>query len=150
MSVRLILTLLPVILMLAGCSSPSVSPPSSDPTPSVCWSPPAAPTAEPLPEAAPLIEALRLCQAFTEDMAARYPAYAPSLSAADVSYYECQFASPDADWSGLTAEMARTIVNLRQQTYRKMEDTLKLRMPLPDGLEDFVRDYESRFREIGW
>ena len=139
-----------LILTLSGCSAPALpaSPPAPDKT-VLRWTPPDSrpPFRE---EAQSSLDALALCQSFVQEMSKRYPQYAPILSDADITYYEKHLSDPHSDLSALSAELAGTIVSLRQQVYLCMEETLKLDKSLPDGLEQFVRDFEARFHEIGW
>lgn len=134
------------LVLLSGCTAPASPAPTAQPV----WSPPAAPSEPPLQEAESLADALALCKTFAENAAQRYPDYAPTLSEEDVEYYERRLRDASTDWESLTAEMTQTILSLRQQIYRKMEASRKSLIPLPDGLEAFVRDYEAAFFEIGW
>ncbi len=137
-------------LILSGCSSSGEPVSTHEPaSSSVRW---IAPTAVPAlsEKAQSLQNALTLCQEFTQDMTVRYPAYAPMLPDADISYYEQRISSPNSDFDSLSAEMVKTISDLRQQTYLAIENTRKMDNPLPTGLENFVRDYEDKFHEIGW
>lgn len=135
-----------LIIPLSGCTSDPVT----DAEPRVTWTPP-----KPLPidlseEAQSALRALDLCREFVQEMNNRYPAYAPVLSEQDCAYYETRLFRSDADTAVLSSELAGTILSLRQQVYLHMEETTKRHIPLPDGLEQFVREYEARFQEIGW
>ena len=144
-----LLFLLILALTLSGCvPSPSPSPVSEER--SATWTPPENLPTDLSEDALSAMNALSLCKTFAEDMSALYPEYAPILSDADVAYYEKRFADPSTALSDLSAELSLTIVALRQQVYLSMEETTKLHKPLPDGLEQFVRDFEASLHEIGW
>lgn len=141
-----LLVFLVLVLMLSGCSYT----PDPVPSPQTTWNPPASLEIDLSEDAQSALSALGLCRDFVEDMNKRYPAYAPVLPATDAAYYDTRLRDPDADVDALSAELAQTIVALRQQVYLHMEETTKRHMPVPDGLEQFVREYEEQFHEIGW
>lgn len=146
-----LLTIAILLVMLAGCSTRPAADPS--PTPQATdasWTPPKNLLIDLSEEAQSALGALNLCRTFVQEMDSRYPDYAPVLSDTDIAYYEKRLSDPDTDIASLASELAATIVQLRQQVYLRMEETTKVFKPLPDGLEQFVRDFETRFQEIGW
>lgn len=141
---RLILSLV-LSLLLYGCSSTPTNEPLPEATASK-WTPPVFLS----DEVRAISEALSLCKSFAEEMNRVYPDYAPVLSDQDTAYFQNHCSDSDADLNALSSELTLTIVSLRQQVYLRMEETLKLNQPLPDGLEQFVRNFETALHEIGW
>lgn len=146
--------LLPIVfllVLLAGCTShPDAAPTNAPQATNMAWTPPESLVIDLGEEAQSVLYALDLCRAFALEMSLRFPDYAPVLSDADIAYYEKHLREPDVDIDALSSELAATIVQLRHQVYLRMEETTKVFKPLPDGLEQFVRDFEARFQEIGW
>lgn len=141
---RLIPSLI-LLLLLCACSS-DPPPESIRSTAASQWHPPLILS----DEARSISDALARCAAFADEMNQLYPGYAPMLSEQDIAYFESRCADPESDLSALSAELAQTIVSFRQQIYLHMESTTKLGKSLPDGLEQYVRNFEAELRENGW
>jgi len=135
-----------LLVLLTGCASA----PAPTDAPRVTWTPPAPLSIDLSEEAQSALSALDLCREFVRDMNSLYPDYAPVLPDEDIEYYEKRLRDRNADAAALSSDLAGTILSLRQQVYLNMEETAKRHMPLPEGLEQFVREYEARFHEIGW
>ncbi len=138
--------LLLICLLLSGCVRQTAAPAPVAST-EAPWTPPVAPAAGLSEEALSIQGALDLCRSFSENLNTVCPQLEISLSADDLAYYERHL--PDAD-DELCAELAQSIVNLRQQAYREIETYRKTGNPLPDGLEEALADFEAALMNAGW
>lgn len=138
--------LLLACLLLSGCACQTAAPvPAVSAEPP--WTPPAAPPAGLSEEALSIQSALDLCRSFSEDVSAACPQLNIALSADDLAYYERRLSEADDQ---LRAELAQSIVSLRQQAYREIETFRKTGNPLPDGLEEALAGFEAALMNAGW